>query len=245
MMNSKIIHKNILDSGSRYAANFDYIMHGYCIDRFYDDLKDKRCLELGCYHGELTKRLSNICKHVTAIDNDKKCIEISKNKCNELRNASFIYSDFINFYEYQNYDVIYCSHALEHVVDDFKLLRHINKNISNNQIMITIVPNGQSLSRQIAVNMGLLNSSLEVTTFEKKIGHHRTYDTDSLIDVFRRSGMKIISSGGIMPKIFSNNQFDKCLSLGIIDLEFLNGLNKLSDKYFELCSSIFVISIKE
>ena len=66
----------------------------------------------------------------------------------------------------------------------------------------------------------------------------------ALTDLFHNSGMTIIESGGIMPKIFSNNQFDRSLQAGIIDMNFLNGLNKLSNKYQELCSSIYLITKK-
>jgi 2-polyprenyl-3-methyl-5-hydroxy-6-metoxy-1,4-benzoquinol methylase len=158
--------------------------------------------------------------------------------------VSFIQSDFSEFEEYKNYDVIYFSHALEHVPDDLKLISHINRQLNRDQVMITIVPNGTSLSRQIAVEMGLMRFPLEITDFEKKIGHYRTYDMKTLTSLFQRSGMNILESGGIMPKIFSNNQFDRSLQAGIIDMNYVKALNKLSAKYEELCSSIYLVSKK-
>lgn len=244
MIDAKIKHENTLNSGSRYAADFDYLMHDFCMERFLEKLKGRKCLELGCYHGEMTKKLSKLCHTVTAIDIDKACINSSKMACKEHSNVSFIHSDFNDFEDYKNYDVIYFSHALEHVPDDFKLISYINSQINCNQEMITIVPNGKSLSRQIAVEMGLMKFPLEVTDFEKKIGHHRTYDIKALTNLFKEAGMTILESGGIMPKIFSNNQFDRSLQAGIIDMNFLNALNKLSAKYEELCSSIYLITKK-
>jgi hypothetical protein len=89
-----------------------------------------------------------------------------------------------------------------------------------------------------------MESPLQVTDFERKIGHHRTYDMQSLSSLFINSGMEIISKGGIMPKIFSNNQYDKCIDARIIDLNFLKALNNLSKIYPELCASIFLITKK-
>ena len=244
MIDKKIKHENKLISGSRYAADFDYLMHDFCLERFVDDLKDKKCLELGCYHGEMTKKLAKICQSVTAVDVDEACISFSKETCRENLNVKFINSDFANFTDYNHYEVIYFSHALEHVANDVELITHINKSMSKGQILITIVPNGRSLSRQIAVNMGLMESPLQVTDFEQKIGHHRTYDAQSLSSLFIHSGMEIISKGGIMPKIFSNNQYDRCMDSSIIDLNFLNALNKLSEKYPELCASIYLVTKK-
>jgi 2-polyprenyl-3-methyl-5-hydroxy-6-metoxy-1,4-benzoquinol methylase len=244
MIDKKIKHENKLISGSRYAADFDYFMHDLGLERFMEDLKDKNCLELGCYHGEMTKKLARICHSVTAVDVDETCISFSEDTCRENLNVKFINSDFINFKDYSQYEVIYFSHALEHVVNDAELITHINKSMSRNQVLITIVPNGRSLSRQIAVNMGLMESPLQVTDFERKIGHHRTYDMQSLSSLFINSGMEIISKGGIMPKIFSNNQYDKCIDARIIDLNFLKALNNLSKIYPELCASIFLITKK-
>jgi 2-polyprenyl-3-methyl-5-hydroxy-6-metoxy-1,4-benzoquinol methylase len=244
MIDSKIKHENTLNSGSRYAADFDYLMHDFCMNKFSERLKWRQCLELGCYHGEMTKKLSKVCNSVMALDIDEECINASKKACLNHSNVTFFHSDFNNFKNYKNYEVIYFSHALEHVPDDFKLISYINDQMNHNQLMITIVPNGTSLSRQIAVEMGLMKSPLEVTEFEKKIGHHRTYDINSLTNLFKNAGMTILESGGIMPKIFSNNQFDRSLQAGIIDLNFLSALNSLSDKYGELCSSIYLVTKK-
>ncbi|MDA7700426.1 class I SAM-dependent methyltransferase [Methylophilaceae bacterium] len=241
----KIKHENLLNMGSRYAANFDYLMHDYCLKKFNDLLRDKDVLELGCYHGEMTKKLSALCKSVTALDYDNECIDRTLENCSSLNNISCIKQDFMSFRNYKDFDIIYFSHSLEHVPDDFALLKIISNNMAAGQKIITLVPNGMSLSRQIAVNMGILQNELEVTDFEKSIGHFRTYEQSSLSSLFLSAGFKLKEQGGIMPKIFSNNQFDRCLLEKIISIDFLDALNNLSDKYQEICSSIYVVAEKE
>lgn len=235
-------HGNTLDSGSRYASDFDYIMHDYCLKKFEPILKNKKCLEMGCYHGEMTFKLSEICSHITAADYDQVCIDKTLARCASKKNVAAIKSDFNTLESYGNFDVLYLSHALEHVENDIELLKHISNQIDTSTKLITIVPNGRSLSRRIAVKMKLLPEELVVTDFEKSIGHYRTYDLDSLTKLHQEAGFRILESGGIMPKIFSNNQFDKCINKGILDRRYLDALNELSPFFKDICSSIYVLS---
>ena len=245
MIDRNLVHSNEIQSGSRYASKFDYIMHNFCIQKFKSRIQNKSIIELGCYHGENTKNLAAQCSRVLAVDNDSECIKRTKKNCKNLKNVSTIMSSFEEFDGYSNYQVIYFSHALEHVRDDKGLLNSIYTKMSKNQELIVIVPNAMSLSRQIAVEMGIVQSTNSVTEFEKKIGHYRTYDNSMLQKIFTDIGFKILEDGGIMPKIFSNNQFDKAISEGIIDLNYIEALNKLSGKYKDICSSIYIIAKKD
>ena len=244
MMDKRLIHSNSLMSGSRFAANFDYKMHNYHLIKFQSKMKGLNCLELGCYHGEMTKKLSTICSTVTAIDFDEVCVSKTKENCIEEESISVLQEDFFEYKHYSNHDVIYFSHSLEHIEDDQKLLELIFTQMKKGAILITVVPNGRSLSRKIAVKMGIVKSELAVTEFEKSIGHCRTYDMHSFKELFTSFKFSQLEFGGIMPKIFSNNQFDQCLDNEIIDDKFLDALFELSDELPEICSSIYTICTK-
>jgi 2-polyprenyl-3-methyl-5-hydroxy-6-metoxy-1,4-benzoquinol methylase len=241
LMDKTLIHSNILESGSKFAADFDYMMHNYCLKKFKDQLYDLNCLELGCYHGEMTKKLSKICDKVTALDFDGVCVEKTIETCINYENVFVEQGDFFTYQNYSKHDVIYFSHSLEHVENDKKLLEIIFNQMKKDAILITIVPNGHSLSRRIAVKMGLIKSELVVTDFEKKIGHFHTYNMNTFEELFKSCNFSHSVFGGIMPKIFSNNQFDQCLEYGIIDDCFLDALNVLSDEFIEICASIYSI----
>lgn len=245
MINSKVVHDNIMVSNSRYSANFDLIMHDYCLKKFKRRIKKKKCLEMGCYHGIMTKKLSEIASSVAAVDSDPSCIKYSKAYCKGQKNVNFYLSSFEEYERYDEVDVIYFSHALEHVEDDARLIRRILDKMHVGAELITVVPNALSLSRQIAVSMGLLNSVYDVTDYEKSIGHYRTYDAINLENLFSSAGFSIKESGGVMPKIFANYQYDAAISNKIIDESYLDGLFSLSEKYVEICSSIYVICTKE
>jgi len=243
-MDKKLIHSNNILDGSKYATDFDYRMHHYCINKFKKILLESNCLELGCYYGEMTKKLSRICKNVTALDFDSKCVNETKKACKKTKNVIVKKGDFFTYNNYKHHDVIYFSHSLEHIKNDRKLLDQIFNQMKKDSVLITIVPNGYSLSRQIAVKMGLIPSELVVTDFEKKIGHYRTYDMKTFQSLFKEHDFSHFEFGGIMPKIFSNNQFDKCLKDGIINDSFLDALYQLSNKFSEICSSIYSICRK-
>jgi 2-polyprenyl-3-methyl-5-hydroxy-6-metoxy-1,4-benzoquinol methylase len=239
------MHDNVMVNNSRYSADFDLIMHDYCLKKFKSRIKDRRCLEMGCYHGRMTKKLSALAASLVAVDSDLSCLEYSKEYCGEQFNINFTQSAFESYEKYNEVDVIYFSHALEHVENDAELMRHIFDNMQVGADLITIVPNALSLSRQIAVNMGLLSSVYDVTDYERTIGHHRTYDLQSLENLFSNIGFSIKDRGGLMPKIFANYQYDAAISAAIIDARYLDGLFSLSDKYPEICSSIYTVCTKE
>lgn len=240
MVNLTLKHENELANGARYAADFDYVMHQFCLQKFASFLRDKHILELGCYHGAMTRELALRGSHVHALDIDPECLRITQSALSDLDNVSYIEATFEEFEMPGNVDLVYFSHALEHTQDPLRTLRNIRARLTN-QRMIVVVPNGNSLSRRIAEKMGLLPHRLCVTEFEKQIGHHITFTLSILENMAVSAGFSILSAGGIFPKIFSNGQLDACMQSGIIDASFLNALNDLSDAYTDLCASIYVV----
>lgn len=245
MIDKEIVHSNTLIDNARYSANFDLIMHDFCLEKFANLVHGKNCLEMGCYHGSMTVKLAAAAKSLTALDNDITSIEMTKIACEMRANVSYACSSFENYSQYGDFDTIYFSHALEHVENDRSLLDTIFKQIKVGALLITVVPNALSLSRQIAMKMGILENVYGVTKFEKEIGHFRTYDQRMLQNLFIDAGFKIVEAGGIMPKIFSNKQFDDSLDQGVINHSFLAALNSLSEKYQDICSSIYIIATKD
>src|SRR5438128_190972 len=67
------------DTGDRkYAYDFDYRMHGYLLRAFEPFLASGPALELGCYQGEFTKRLSTRFDDVTVVEGAADLIEIAR-----------------------------------------------------------------------------------------------------------------------------------------------------------------------
>ncbi len=231
--------QNKQDGFSQYASDFDYLMHDYILKQITPYFKGKHIAELGSYKGEMTKKLLKIFPEVTAIEiMDELCVELKKIPS---KNLSVVCSDFTKFKDYSQFSDILSSHSLEHIQDHIKILQHLKDNKAASTRVHIIVPNANSLSRQIAVKMGLMEHEEDVTEFEKSIGHFHTFTRKKLSKDLESVGFKIISSGGIMPKIYSNGQYDKSLSHNIIDIKYLDACSELSDKHPELCASIYFI----
>jgi SAM-dependent methyltransferase len=81
-------------------------------------------LDLGCGYGEISGKLGKICHKVVGIDKDSAKIKIAKEKYHSL-NVDFICNNaLVHLSELPKYyDVLICSHILEHLEDTFGFLK--------------------------------------------------------------------------------------------------------------------------
>ena len=241
MSDAKIIHDNTLIDGSRYAADFDYLMHDFVIERLRPLFLSGAGIELGAYHGEMTVKLQPF---FTPLD----VVEMDPVACERIRaltrgGVEIFQEDFTRFAHFGRYRNIILSHSLEHVDGHIEFLRHLAATKQADARVFIVVPNGMSLSRQIAVGMGLVEKPDAVTPFERRVGHYHTFLPSSLRADVESAGLKILEFGGVMPKIFSNRQYDLALEAGIIDRKYLDACFALSGAYPEICASIFAVCI--
>lgn len=236
-LNLILSNKNI--GLSRYAANFDYRMHDYVIETLSEFFVGGEAAELGSYKGEMTKKLAKCFDTVAALEiEDELCHFLSENTPD---NVNTIKCDFTQYTDFDSYSDLFSVHSLEHINDHLGFLKHLKMHKNEEAHLYVVVPNGLSLSRQIAVEMGLMKSPTDITKFEKSIGHFHTFTTETLKKDIEEAGFQIVANGGIMPKIFSNGQYDSAFEKEIIDTNYLDACYKLSSKYPEICASIFFV----
>ena len=135
-------------------------------------------------------------------------------------------------------------HTLEHVDNPVLVLDKIYDLMSPEGLVFIAVPNGNAISRQIAVKMKLIEHNTAVTSGERAQGHLRTYTLDTLLSDVTKSKLKIVDYGGIIFKALANFQFDKALDIGIISEEYLNAADQLAIEYPNFGASIYVICKK-
>ena len=225
-----------------YAHEQDYRMHEFMLNQweiFGVDEFDEPALELGCYHGAFTQRLTKLYGSVTVV-------EMSGDFINEAAKAApgatFIQQAFEDVTLSTNhYDAVFLLHTLEHIEDPDLVLGRIREWLAPNGRLYVAVPNAFAASRQIAAEMGLLDYPWSVTDDELEMGHCRTYDLTYLRRTITQAGLKIVDSGGIMFKPMSNGQMDKALEAGIIDEAYLEGCYQLGKRLPDLCSSIYAV----
>ena len=238
-------NKEIIDNERNYAYSFDFdVIHPFMIKSFEPFFnKNGNFLELGCYKGDFTKRLTDYFDDITCVEASSEAIEEAKQKVPS--NVKFINALFEDVKLDKKYDNIVLTHVLEHLDDPVKVLKRINDEwLSEDGRFFLVTPNAMAPSRQIAVKMGLITHNSAVTPAEKEHGHRITYTLDTLERDAKVAGLKVVHRSGIFFKAFANFQWDKLLQTDIISKEYLDGCYQLGQQYPELCSSIFLLCKK-
>lgn len=224
-----------------YAYNFDFdVMHSYMLKSFLPFFRKGALLELGCFMGSFTQRLTPYFEDITCVEASSEAISVAKNKLPE--NVKFLRGTFEDIELNQKYDNIVLTHVLEHLDDPVSVLKRIrNEWLAENGRLFLVCPNANAPSRQIAVHMGLISHNSAVTDAERKHGHRITYSFDTLERDVKQADLNIVHKSGIFFKALANFQWDQLLNTDIISKEYLDGCYELGKEYPNLCSSIFFV----
>ncbi len=223
----------------RYAYEFDYLMHGFMIRAFKPFFVEGKALELGCYQGAFTKRLTAEFNDLTVVDASAKLIELARGQV--PNDVQFINSRFEDAELPGQFKSIFLIHTLEHLDEPVVVLEKIKSWLAPGGRLFLATPNANAPSRQIAVKMGLITHNAAVTEAEWEHGHRATYTLDTLEHEVKSSGLQTIHRGGIFFKPFANFQFDELLNSQIITSDYIEGCYQLGMHYPDLCASIFNI----
>ncbi len=225
----------------QYAYSFDFdVMHPYMIQSFQPYFKTGSMLELGCFKGDLTRRLLAHFDDVTCVEASDVAIAQAKLKLDGK--VRFVHALFESANLPKRYDNIVLTHVLEHLDDAVFVLKRINDEwLAEGGRLFLVCPNANAPSRQIAVKMGLISHNSAVTPAEEAHGHRRTYSMDTLERDAVAAGLNVVHRSGIFFKALANFQWDRLLSTDIISKEYLDGCYKLGHLYPDLCASIFLV----
>jgi SAM-dependent methyltransferase len=123
---------------SSFNKKWEVDYHLGSINFINDNFKNNpRVLDLGCASGQKSFLLSQIAKEVIAIDYDLKLIKEAQKKYTDIKNLSFKcidLKDYLNDLDLKTdkFDLVFCSHILEHVENFEEILidlKKITKNI--------------------------------------------------------------------------------------------------------------------
>lgn len=228
---------------NKYWYDFDGIVHDYLIKDWLKLIKGKNCLEIGVGSANFTKKILSFFQEVICVDPSFKSLNaIKKIKSKKIN----IYRTTIEKFKYdKKFDNIFALNVLEHCKNDLSSIKIMKNLLSKKGRLFIAVPNSEAGSRQIAKEMGILNSIHSLTDFDKKVGHYRTYNLKKLKVLALKAKLKIVLIGGVIFKGLANYQIDKCLKKKIIDLHYINGCYKLSKKIPEYSATIFVVCEKK
>ena len=225
----------------RYSHEFDDMLRKYMMRTFSSFISNDatNALELGCYKGTFTEILANHFDDLTVVEAADELIEFSRGRVG--KKVKFIHSTFESAELDEQFDSIFLIHTLEHIDDPVLVLKKIKKWLSDKGKLFVAVPNANAASRQIAVQMGLIENNCAITDGEQAHGHRTTYSLDTLERDASSAGLTILQRGGIFFKALANFQFDKLIDGDIISDDYLEGCYKLGMYYPDLCASIYLV----
>ena len=196
-----------------------------------------RVLELGYGDGLVTAALASHGCALTVLEGAKSLVESAQRR---HPNIDCIYTLFEDYRPAGSYDVVLASHVLEHVDDPESMLRLQSTWLGPLGRLIIVVPNRNSLHRQLAVTMGL---QPELDTLSKRdimVGHKRVYSLPLLEADVVRAGLRVLETTGFFVKTLPNSM--------MLDYsrELLWALNLISSSVpKELLANIAVIASKD
>ncbi|MBA4150016.1 MAG: class I SAM-dependent methyltransferase [Verrucomicrobia bacterium] len=199
-------------------------------------------LEMGCSDGFMTEMISGLVDHLDVVDGSGKFVQQASAR--GFSNVNFICSLFEEFVPSKEYDHVFASYILEHVLDPIEVLQVARSSLKPGGLLFVIVPNARAFSRQMALHMGLLNNLKELTKNDHSHGHRRVYDRVSLNRDLQSAGFETISQGGLQFKILADFQLDQLISDGTLKNDHLEALYSLGMEYPDFCGSIFSICKK-
>jgi 2-polyprenyl-3-methyl-5-hydroxy-6-metoxy-1,4-benzoquinol methylase len=223
-----------------YAYDFDFTIRKAVLDRVevWLDLNG-RSLEIGAFEGGMTEQIMERFKNLSVLEGSS---DLASKLNEKFKGHVTIHNQLVEtFIPRETYDTIFLVHTLEHLDHPREAMQRIVDWLNPNGKLVVVVPNGEALSRQIAVRMGLIESNESVTPGEYLQGHRRTYTLSTLLTEIRLAKLPIIDHGGVIVKPFSNAQFDKALELGLIDDRYVAGCVELSKELPFLSASVYAI----
>lgn len=207
----------------------------YCGEIFRRFMKPQgSVLELGPAEGVMTDILYSYFSDYTVVDGADFFVESIVNKYPQIKGYVSLFEDYEPF---RLYDNIVLGHVLEHVEDPVRILKMVSSWLAKDGRIVAAVPNSNSIHRQAAVVMGMLEDEKQLNDTDRKNGHRRVYDMDTLKADFLKAGLQIVSNGGYWLKPLSNGQINSSWDGKMVDA-FL----KMGEKYPEIAGEIYIIA---
>lgn len=180
----------------------------------------KTVMELGYGEGNFTRALIERDYSPTVLDGS----DILLQKAREIHGDKITaqHGLFEDFVPNMLYDCVLATHVLEHVDSPVTLLNHIKTWLTPGGKIIIIVPNKESIHRQLAVLMGLQPALDALGKRDKLVGHQRVYSLDTLQKDSAAAGLSTMAKAGFFLKPLPNSM--------MVDYsrELLDALNTIS-----------------
>ncbi len=206
----------------------------YCGEIFKRYLRPGSILELGPAEGVMTDFLYPSHDNYTIVDGADFFVKNIMERHKGIRGYTCLFEEFVPDMQFDN---IIMGHVLEHVKDPVYILKKAMSWLANGGMIIAAAPNSESIHRQAAVTMGMLETTKQLNPTDIQNGHRRIYDMESLKQDFLDAGAHIQQCGGYWLKPISNGQIEEDWDMKMIDA-FL----RLGEEYPDIAGEIYIVA---
>ena len=134
-----------------------------------------RVLEVGAGHGTLTDRLLDG-RTVTATDVSPRCVSVLEDRYAGSDDVTVLQADVDDAPDLGQFDAVVLVNVLEHIADDARALRSLEKALGSGGRLVLYVPAFEAL----------------YSDFDRRIGHHRRYHAEQLRDLVTEAGLEVV-----------------------------------------------------
>lgn len=208
-MSNRVSESEILDDvASRYDSqrDFDRYLIEFGAELILKDFRGHRMLEVGCSGGVMTRIFATCVPELHVVDGSETYIAAL---CQEIGSKVRFFTCLAEEFEpTTTFHAIVMGSLLEHLEDPVAVLMRSRQWLNASGSLFVIVPNRNSIHRQVGVAMGILERLDSFSERDSMLNHRRIYDMALLEDHLRQAGYRIADRKGIMIKPLSNAQME-------------------------------------
>jgi hypothetical protein len=141
---------------------------------------------------------------LTVIEGARYNVEYARAKYGDRLNI--VHTLFEEFEPDTRFNTIVMSCIIEHVIDPALVLRRAASWLTDDGVIVLVVPNKLSLHRRVGLRCGMLQSMEELSEQDLAVGHRRLYTVASLTEEIAGAGLFTRDIEGIFLKPLSSSQ---------------------------------------
>lgn len=138
------------------------------------------------------------------------------------------------------FDYIFLSGVLHQVPNLQIFLKAINQLSSCDTVVHINVPNAYSFHRLLAMEIGYINNIFEKSETNTRLQVRWVFDKNSLYKVVQDNGFEVLDFGTYFIKLFTNEQMEKLINLGVFEKDLLLGLENMVKYLPDMGCEMFV-----
>ena len=161
-----------------------------------------RVLEMGFGEGTITGPLLDAGHTVELVEGSSALCDDARTRFGGRLAGHCSY--FEDFQPKLRFNAVLALHVLEHLDDPDRVVRQMREWLADGGQVIAVVPNAESLHRQLAVMMGLQPAMDSLSPRDLLVGHRRVFNLSQFVELFERAGFAVTEQFGYFVKVVPN-----------------------------------------